>query len=73
MACAIEHEESSGMGVGRRLLGELVQWARQTGTKVVPPCPFAKARFAKDPSLRDVLVRARRASPPGQPGKASRA
>jgi predicted GNAT family acetyltransferase len=46
----------SGQGVGRELLGALVQWARSTGTKVVPLCPFAKAQFGKDASLRDVLV-----------------
>jgi predicted GNAT family acetyltransferase len=45
-----------GQGVGRRLLDALVQWARATGTKVVPLCPFAKAQFTKDPSIRDVLV-----------------
>jgi len=46
----------SGQGVGRELLGALVQWARATGTKVVPLCPFAKAQFDKDASLRDVPV-----------------
>ncbi|WP_348981573.1 GNAT family N-acetyltransferase [Acidovorax sp. Root267] len=46
----------SGQGVGRALLGALVQWARTTGTKVVPLCPFAKAQFDKDGSIRDVLV-----------------
>ncbi len=46
----------SGQGVGRELLGALVQWARATGTKVMPLCPFAKAQFDKDPTLRDVLV-----------------
>jgi predicted GNAT family acetyltransferase len=46
----------SGQGVGRELLNALVQWARSTGTRVVPLCPFAKAQFDKDPSLRDVLV-----------------
>ncbi|WP_238385479.1 MULTISPECIES: GNAT family N-acetyltransferase [Acidovorax] len=46
----------SGQGVGRELLGALVQWARATGTKVVPLCPFAKAQFDKDASIRDVLV-----------------
>jgi uncharacterized protein len=46
----------SGQGVGRKLLNALVQWARATGTKVVPLCPFAKAQFSKDPSIRDVLV-----------------
>ncbi|MFN3440320.1 MAG: GNAT family N-acetyltransferase [Acidovorax sp.] len=46
----------SGQGVGRELLGALVQWARATGTKVMPLCPFAKAQFGKDATLRDVLV-----------------
>lgn len=46
----------SGQGVGRKLLGALVDWARATGTKVVPLCPFARAQFNKDPSIRDVLV-----------------
>lgn len=46
----------SGQGIGRALLGTLVQWARATGTKVVPLCPFAKAQFGKDPAIRDVLV-----------------
>ena len=45
-----------GQGVGRALLGALVDWARTTGTKVVPQCPFAKAQFGKDASIRDVLV-----------------
>lgn len=45
-----------GQGVGRKLLDALVQWARATGTKVVPLCSFAKAQFDKDPSIRDVLV-----------------
>jgi predicted GNAT family acetyltransferase len=46
----------SGQGVGRELLGALVQWARATGTKVVPLCPFVKAQFEKDGGIRDVLV-----------------
>lgn len=56
----IDHTEVdpslAGKGVGRQLLDTLVQWARATGTKVVPLCPFAKAQFDKDPSIRDVLV-----------------
>jgi predicted GNAT family acetyltransferase len=46
----------SGQGVGRELLDALVLWARATGTKVVPLCPFAKAQFDKDVAIRDVLV-----------------
>ena len=45
-----------GEGVGRQLLNALVDWARSTGTKVLPLCPFAKSQFDKDPAIRDVLV-----------------
>ena len=45
-----------GEGVGRQLLNALVDWARSTGTKVLPLCPYAKAQFDKDPAIRDVLV-----------------
>lgn len=55
----IDHTEVDpslgGQGVGRRLLITLVDWARSTNTKVVPVCPFAKAQFDRDASLRDVL------------------
>ena len=49
-------ESLSGQGIGRQLLDALVAWARQTGTKVLPLCPYAKAQFDKDASIRDVLV-----------------
>ncbi len=45
----------AGQGVGRQLLDKLVAWARETGTRVIALCPFAKAQFDKDPSIRDVL------------------
>lgn len=55
----IDHTEVDaslgGQGVGRRLLEALVQWARETGTRVIALCPFAKAQFNKDPTIRDVL------------------
>ena len=49
-------ESLRGEGVGRQLLDALVEWVRSTGTKVLPLCPFAKAQFTKDTSIRDVLV-----------------
>ncbi len=49
------HEKLQGMGVARKLLDKLVAWARETGTKVTATCPYAKAQFDKDPSIRDVL------------------
>ncbi len=55
----IEHTEVSdalrGQGAGRKLLDTAVAWARETKTKIVPVCPFAKSQFDKDASIRDVL------------------
>lgn len=48
-------ENLKGQGVGRQLLDALVAWTRETQTKVIALCPFAKAQFDKDPSIRDVL------------------
>lgn len=59
----IEHTEVSnalaGQGVGRRLVEEAVDWARRTGTTLVPVCTYAKAVFERYPALRDVLAGAR--------------
>jgi predicted GNAT family acetyltransferase len=49
------HERLQGHGVARKLLDELVAWARETKTRVLATCPYAKAQFAKDPSIRDVF------------------
>jgi len=43
-----------GRGVARRLLNAAVAWAREKGVRVSATCPYAKAQFAKDPSIRDV-------------------
>lgn len=49
-------ESLKGQGAGRQLLDALVAWARETHTKVIALCPFAKAQFDKDASIRDVLM-----------------
>jgi predicted GNAT family acetyltransferase len=48
------HEVLRGLGVARRLLDALVAWARATHTRVRATCPYAKAQFEKDASIRDV-------------------
>jgi uncharacterized protein len=56
----IDHTEVSdqlqGLGVGRRLLNAAVAWARATETKIIATCPYAKAQFERDASIRDVLA-----------------
>lgn len=47
-------EQLRGLGVARHLLDALVGWARQTNTRVLATCPYAKAQFEQDPSIRDV-------------------
>jgi len=49
------NEALQGMGVARKLLDFAVAWARKTSTKIIATCPYAKAHFAKDESIRDVL------------------
>ncbi len=55
----IDHTEVSptlaGQGVGRQLLNAAVAWAREHGTRFLVTCPFAKAQFDRDPTIRDVL------------------
>jgi predicted GNAT family acetyltransferase len=44
-----------GQGVARTLLDRAVAWARETNTRVIPSCSYAKAQFDRDASIRDVL------------------
>lgn len=56
----IDHTEVDdrlrGKSAGRQLLNQLVAYVRENNIKVIPLCPFAKAQFQKDASIRDVLV-----------------
>jgi len=45
-----------GMGGGKRLFAALVDWARQTGTRVRATCPFVIGMFERDPDSRDVYA-----------------
>ncbi|WP_121060478.1 GNAT family N-acetyltransferase [Chachezhania antarctica] len=45
-----------GRGVGTALVNELVAYARETGIKVVPLCPFVKAQAGKHDDWADVFA-----------------
>ncbi|MEX0966722.1 MAG: GNAT family N-acetyltransferase [Bacteroidia bacterium] len=55
----IEHTEVNGSlkgkGIGRKLLGSLVEFARAEKIRVIALCPFAKAIFKRSPEWQDVL------------------
>ena len=59
----IEHTEVDptlkGKGIGKKLLGKLVNFVRQNQIKVIPLCPFAKATFERTPEWQDVLAHVR--------------
>jgi uncharacterized protein len=48
------HEVLRGKGVARMLLDAAVAWAREAGVQVRATCPYARAQFERDASIRDV-------------------
>ena len=44
-----------GEGIGAKIVGAAVDWARQEKLHIVPLCPFAKAVFTRTPDYNDVL------------------
>lgn len=54
----IDHTEVSeklkGQGAGKQLVTAAVNWARETGLKIIPLCPFAKSVFDKVVDFNDV-------------------
>ncbi|MFC4096467.1 GNAT family N-acetyltransferase [Euzebyella saccharophila] len=55
----IDHTEVDdglrGQGAGKKLLMQLVFFAREKNKKVLPLCPFANSVFQKQPDIQDVL------------------
>ena len=45
-----------GMGIGEKLVERAVIDARESGRKITPLCPFAKAQIAKHKEWQDVLA-----------------
>nr|WP_300004955.1 GNAT family N-acetyltransferase [Tissierella sp.] len=48
-------ENYQGQGIARKLVAELVVKARESSTKILPLCPYAKREFDKTPEYSDVL------------------
>lgn len=44
-----------GQGIGSRLLNQMVAYARANHLKVVPLCPFVRAKFEQNPSKYEDL------------------
>lgn len=49
-------EKFEGKGLAKKLVMEGVEYARKNNVKIIPLCPYAKRRFEKDESIRDVLA-----------------
>ena len=47
--------ELAGKGVGKQMVTEAVEFARQKNIKIIPLCPFAKSVFDKVKAFNDVL------------------
>lgn len=48
--------ELSGQGVGKKLVGEVVQYARDEGKSIDAQCSFARSVIEKHPEFQDVLI-----------------
>ena len=42
-------EEAEGKGVAKKLLAEMVNYARENSLKVVPLCPYVHLQFSRHP------------------------
>jgi predicted GNAT family acetyltransferase len=48
-------EEERGRGVGGRVVGAAIAYAREQRLRVVPTCPFVQAWLDEHPDERDVV------------------
>ena len=47
-------DETRGEGLGKKLVYEAVEFARENNLKILPLCPFARSVFSKNAEIRDV-------------------
>jgi predicted GNAT family acetyltransferase len=60
--------ELRGRGVGRRFVGEALDWARRGGQFVIPSCPFVRRYLEDHPEARDLVVERAAQPDPERPG-----
>lgn len=48
-------DEYRGQSIGKKIVLEIVDFARTNHIKILPLCPFAKSVFDKSPEIKDVL------------------
>lgn len=57
----VDHTEVSpqleGQGMGKKLVEQVVQYARNEGKTIDPQCPFASSVIEKTPEFQDVLAK----------------
>ncbi|TWT24775.1 GNAT family N-acetyltransferase [Planomicrobium sp. CPCC 101110] len=49
--------ELEGQGIGKKLVAEIVQYARDEGKSIDAQCPFANAIIEKTPEFQDILAK----------------
>jgi hypothetical protein len=47
-------ESLRGTGAGQALVEAAVQWARTSGQRILPLCPYARSVFDRTPEFADV-------------------
>jgi len=47
-------ESLRGTGAGQALVAAAVQWARASGKRIMPLCPYARSVFDRTPEFADV-------------------
>ena len=50
------YSEFEGEGVGKKLVFEAVEFARQENLKIIPECSYAKHVLQSDDTFSDVLI-----------------
>ncbi|MDO6572680.1 GNAT family N-acetyltransferase [Staphylococcus pasteuri_A] len=49
-------DEFGGQGLGKKLVYQVVDYARKNNLKIIASCPFAKDVLEKDDSVQDVYL-----------------